>query len=69
MILQCKFILLKILENNYQFMIIIFLRLRKLIDEFLLYRVHNYCWVESYMFKIHASKSAFPIYEKLKYCM
>lgn len=47
----------------------IFLRLRKLIDEFLLYRVHKYCGVESYMFKIHASKSAFPIYEKLKYCM
>lgn len=63
MILQCKFILLKILENNNQFMII-FLRLRKLIDEFLLYRVHMYCGVESYMFKIHAS-----IYEKLKYCM
>lgn len=36
----------------------IFLRLRKLIDEFLLYRVHKYCGVESYLFKIHASKSA-----------
>lgn len=47
----------------------IFFCFRKLIDEFLLYRVYKYCGVEFYMFKIYVSKFVFLIYEKLKYCM